>query len=412
MPPIPLSPLDGGDHPNVRRRRLKKHQQHAAATAKQALIHEALAARDLPQLRELARSRGGILTNALRREVWPVLLHCSADQLVNINEGTGVEELPRDAAQIALDVNRSLSHLLPPDTQDRRLFRMRKDLSKLMLGVFRKHPYLHYYQGYHDVASIFLLVLRPSLASSCLESLSLYYLRDFMTLTLQSALNQIHLLLPLIALSCPPIHAFLLQIDGFLPYFCLSWIITWYSHDLTDTSRVARLFDFLLASNPLMPVYVAAAVLMTQKDRLLEEEAEYSNIHHFLSRLPPEMSIESLIKQAQNLHRTHPPRTLQKRAKLDLGPASCVNRYEDDLEGLTFEDPLDIVLPEKLVDQHGKSSAATVGPPSPTVLARTGISGLERWVGGAKQVVWIAVFAATTAIAWYALEIGSNDGYQ
>src|SRR5436190_770097 len=50
---------------------------------------------------------------------------------------------------------------------------------------------------------------------------------------------------------------------GVLPYYCLSWVLTWCSHDITDFPKVARLFDFFLASNPLMPVYFSAAVSVT-----------------------------------------------------------------------------------------------------------------------------------------------------
>lgn len=42
--------------------------------------------------------------------------------------------------------------------------------------------------------------------------------------------------------------------------FALSWLITWYGHVLTDFHHTLRLFDFFLASHPLMPVYFAAAV--------------------------------------------------------------------------------------------------------------------------------------------------------
>lgn len=41
--------------------------------------------------------------------------------------------------------------------------------------------------------------------------------------------------------------------------FCLSWLITWYGHVLEDTKQTVRLYDFFLASHPLMPIYLAAA---------------------------------------------------------------------------------------------------------------------------------------------------------
>ena len=42
--------------------------------------------------------------------------------------------------------------------------------------------------------------------------------------------------------------------------FALSWLITWYGHVLKDFTTIVRLYDFFLATHPLMPVYFGAAV--------------------------------------------------------------------------------------------------------------------------------------------------------
>lgn len=42
--------------------------------------------------------------------------------------------------------------------------------------------------------------------------------------------------------------------------FALSWLITWYGHVLKDFPTIVRLYDFFLATHPLMPVYFGAAV--------------------------------------------------------------------------------------------------------------------------------------------------------
>ena len=43
-------------------------------------------------------------------------------------------------------------------------------------------------------------------------------------------------------------------------YFCLSWLITWFGHVVRRLDEACRLVDFLLASHPLMPVYLSGAV--------------------------------------------------------------------------------------------------------------------------------------------------------
>lgn len=42
--------------------------------------------------------------------------------------------------------------------------------------------------------------------------------------------------------------------------FALSWLITWYGYVLSDFRHVLRLYDFFLASHPLMAIYFAAVV--------------------------------------------------------------------------------------------------------------------------------------------------------
>lgn len=42
--------------------------------------------------------------------------------------------------------------------------------------------------------------------------------------------------------------------------FSLSWLITWFGHVLGDLDSIVRLYDFFMASAPLMPIYMAASV--------------------------------------------------------------------------------------------------------------------------------------------------------
>ena len=49
------------------------------------------------------------------------------------------------------------------------------------------------------------------------------------------------------------------------PFFALSWVITWFSHDIDDFTTVERIFDFFLTSNPVMPLYFSAAVRKNKK---------------------------------------------------------------------------------------------------------------------------------------------------
>jgi len=77
--------------------------------------------------------------------------------------------------------------------------------------------------------------------------------------SLEPILRQLELVHTLLKLEDSKIAEFLESVDV-LPYYCLSWVLTWCSHDIDDFSKVMRLFDFFIASEPLMPVYFAAVV--------------------------------------------------------------------------------------------------------------------------------------------------------
>ena len=51
--------------------------------------------------------------------------------------------------------------------------------------------------------------------------------------------------------------------------FALPWLITWFGHVLPNYSDVVRLYDFFLAGPPLMPVYVATAIVLHREKEIL-----------------------------------------------------------------------------------------------------------------------------------------------
>ena len=209
---------------------------------------------------------------------------------------------------------------------------------------------LRYYQGYHDVASIVLAVLGgvevggngmmtktkttplprvesagsavtdsssttsngggPSrqdeqqqvynaassmgltLACRVLLQLSHSHLRDAMRpnfAQLQSALKLI--IMPLTATFDPQLHAHLHDCE-MEPYFCLSWVITWFAHDVRDTALVKRLFDFFIVSHPLMVVYMSVAMMIHPLNRIevLSADCDFACVHNALADLPKNSS--------------------------------------------------------------------------------------------------------------------------
>lgn len=194
---------------------------------------------------------------------------------------------------------------------------------------------LRYYQGFHDVASILLSTLGGgaslqthtgfqasqaqvqastatkvqvhklhqemhntalqtanamglTLPTTVLLSLSRTHFRDALRTNftlLQSALKLI--ILPLLATTDPELHSHLFDCE-MEPYFCLSWIITWFAHDVRDTAVVKRLYDFFIVSHPLMVVYMSVAMMIHPLNRIevLAVDCDFSEVHNALCELP------------------------------------------------------------------------------------------------------------------------------
>ena len=93
--------------------------------------------------------------------------------------------------------------------------------------------------------------------------------------------------MPLIAAFDGEVHSHLFDCD-MEPFFALSWIITWFAHDVRDTAVVKRLFDFFLVSHPMMPVYMSVAMTIHPLNRIeiLGTDCDFACVHNALANLP------------------------------------------------------------------------------------------------------------------------------
>jgi hypothetical protein len=40
------------------------------------------------------------------------------------------------------------------------------------------------------------------------------------------------------------------------PFFCMPWLLTWFTYDLSDVDKAARIYDVLLSSSPSFVLYL------------------------------------------------------------------------------------------------------------------------------------------------------------
>ncbi|KFY42335.1 hypothetical protein V494_02462 [Pseudogymnoascus sp. VKM F-4513 (FW-928)] len=187
-------------------------------------IEEACRWKDTQQLRDLAVSEGGLVSDDIRRRAWPILLGFFPDNTEPIEDDQRWQELPRhaDEDQVQLDVNRAFIYY-PTDQTAKQIDTRKEELSDLITEVLRRQPYLCYFQGYHDICQVFLLVLGHKNCSEAVSRLSALRIRDFMLPTLAPALAQLRLIPGIIRTVNPKLYQHLSDTQ---PFFALSGTLT------------------------------------------------------------------------------------------------------------------------------------------------------------------------------------------
>ena len=261
-------------------------------------------------LRDLAVSAGGLVNDDVRKKVWPRLLNID---MVETRMSITEEEVKANPNyhQVLMDVNRSLKRF-PPGISDDDRPELQDQLTRLIIRILDKHPGLHYYQGYHDVAITFLLVVGEEMAFNILEKLSTGpWLRQFMNPTMERTTYLLNYMYPLIEQVDAELYLFL-QESEVGTIFALPWLITWFGHVLPDYDDVVRLYGFFLAQPPMMPIYLTASIVLYKSDQLKQVECDMASVHAKLSKIllesPP---FELLLRQASQLYQKFPPETLE-----------------------------------------------------------------------------------------------------
>ncbi|TNM93150.1 hypothetical protein fugu_018552 [Takifugu bimaculatus] len=368
-------------------------------------IHQALISDpvDIETLKRAAATRGGLLTDEVRRKVWPKLLNINVYNLPH-RPGRDVRDNHRDHNQVVLDVRRSMKRFPKGMPASERAV-LQEQLVDVILEVLKRNPQLHYYQGYHDVAVSLLLVVGERMAIAMLDTLSNYHLRDFMDPTMDSTKHILNYLMPILEQVDAELYDFMMRAEvGTI--FALSWLITWFGHVLSEFKHTLRLYDFFLSSHPLMPIYLAATIVLHREKEVKQTECDMAMVHHLLSRIPQDLPYELLISQARDLFARYPPSLLARRAALQSHKSLSISTFQA-FQLSTLHQRPDSVL-QRLTKAHG---AATSGHGLGAALSR---DRGQLWGKGnrmVKMAVWglsATLGAAMLAVAQTAMEWGPD----
>ncbi|CAG2053556.1 unnamed protein product [Timema podura] len=299
---------------------------------------------DVIKLKQLAASEGGLINDDIRRKVWPKLLGLDTKKAMPPPSEEELLAHP-EYHQVVLDVNRSLKRFPPGIPYDQRVA-LQDQLTRLILRVIIKYPHLRYYQGYHDVAVTFLLVVGESDAFQIMEVLSTEHLKDCMEPTMDKTSRLLNFIYPLIQRLHPTLFEYM-ERSGVGTMFCLPWFLTWYGHSLNQYHDVVRLYDFFLVSPPLMPLYLAAIIVVHRQDEIFCADCDMAGIHSLLSQLanapvvlsqttedgeikiPDDLPFESLLKKATKLYDDYPPNSIESEVTDRINKELQLRRRDD-----------------------------------------------------------------------------------
>ncbi|KAG7697983.1 hypothetical protein KL933_000929 [Ogataea haglerorum] len=226
-------------------------------------LQKALASEDIASLRYLVATRSGAVNREQRAVIWPKLL-----ELDSWNPPQPVPHLKhKDHEQITKDIERSF--VFYPKTDPDEMLSLRGRLDHLINSALCAYPGLNYYQGYHDVASIAVLIFDDLMAYKFMTKLTLMYLRDHMLPDIESTVRELKLIPELLSLVDPKLHALIGSIE---PIYALSSMISLFAHDIADFDGLCLVWDFILTQNSAVLVYyIYVAVLVFYKDDLLND---------------------------------------------------------------------------------------------------------------------------------------------
>ncbi|KAI4170168.1 MAG: hypothetical protein LQ343_005174 [Gyalolechia ehrenbergii] len=315
---------------------------------------------DIEGLIQAATSSDGLMNDEVRRKAWPILLGYTPPMGT---DRIAWQDLPphKDEHQVRLDVDRSFIYY-PRNESEAQLERRKSELSAVITQVLRTYPMLSYFQGFHDIVQVFLLVLGVDDAAAAVSHLSLLRIRDFMLPSLSPSLAHLRLLPSILQVADTKLCKHLSETQ---PFFALGAVLTLYAHEIQEYGDIARLFDFLLAHGAVVSVYFFAVIILSRREELFEIPAdEPEMLHSILSKLPKPLDLEALIAQTMSLYVEFPPERLPFRSWARISPFSVLKTTRGDFRQQSLNNGVDLF--EKQASQLRR----------------------EQWLEQAKATVW------------------------
>ncbi|VUZ54836.1 unnamed protein product [Hymenolepis diminuta] len=267
---------------------------------------------DLQRLQFWSLSRYGLVNDNVRQKAWPLLSGLKSVDSVNSHDLEKLLEHPQ-ARQVELDVRR-MGSMIPEDFSPEEKERLVVETKRLVLSILAEYPDLHYYQGFHDICYTCLSVLGPDNAFAVVKQLVPKHFTVFMQKTMDPTSETLQLVFVLLQMTSPEIWS-RFQALNFEPFFTLSWFLTWFTHILSNSNDIHRLYDLFIASDPSMLIYLSVSVIICSTEEISSTSDDFGELHHALTHLPMKHDVEKLIQCALDIYLTIPPNKLLQKTE-------------------------------------------------------------------------------------------------
>lgn len=164
--------------------------------------------------------------------------------------------------------------------------------------------------------------------------LSVLRIRDFMLPTLGPTTAQLRLLPDVLGKADPELRRHVASIE---PFYALAGTLTMYAHNIEAYHDIARLFDILLAREPIFSIYMFAQIVIDRRDEIFEID-EPDLLQVVLARVPPKMDIDALISRSEALYRQYRPDTLRSWRRISASSAIKTARTTSESSEQTMSD--------------------------------------------------------------------------
>lgn len=282
----------------------------------------------IDEIRLLGRTRG-FRSAESRRKMWSVLVNSIEDtssslpssQSPSKNDSNQIVSFQKDSNVIEADVKRSMFQfdVTRPEVMSKsKRKKYRTHLRRTLIAACERGEQ-RYYQGLHDVASVFLLVCGDAKGRDIVVRLARTRLKDYMGHDLSKPLDILELIYPLLQHSDHDLYKYMKR-SQVGTVFALSWFLTWFSHNIDRLDTISRLFDFVLSSHPLSPVYIIVAMLRSVKSELRSSvSCDMASLIHYLRDKPSqicsnETSLNRVLSDTNYLMQEFKPSKLRKYA--------------------------------------------------------------------------------------------------